>query len=192
MEWTRSETLALAMHRCVQCHGSGLRLAKKGLLTPCNCVLRSIFRICFSRFEKCVTQERHLSRVSLEPHAGRSRSESWGRKDEEYIADFCIIARRTLDEEEHRLFRFHFLLGADWKLCTRKLHMDRGNFFHAVYRIEHKLGRALREVEPYALFPLDEYYNGPSRSVALPRVRPILVMPLWSGPLAFPPIGRTA
>jgi len=192
MEWTRSETLALAMHRCVQCHGSGLRLAKKGLLTPCNCVLRSIFRICFNRFEKCVTQERHLSRVSLEPHAGRSRSESWGRKDEEYIADFCIIARRTLDEEEHRLFRFHFLLGADWKLCTRKLQMDRGNFFHAVYRIEHKLGRALREVEPYALFPLDEYYNGPSRSVALPRVRPILVMPLWSGPLAFPPIGRTA
>jgi len=192
MDWTRSETLALAMHRCVQCHGSGLRLAKKGLLTPCNCVLRSIFRICFNRFEKCVTQERHLSRVSLEPHAGRCRSESWGRKDEEYIADFCIIARRTLDEEEHRLFRFHFLLGADWKLCTRKLQMDRGNFFHAVYRIEHKLGRALREVEPYALFPLDEYYNGPSRSVAPPRVRPILVMPLWSGPLAFPPIGRTA
>jgi len=46
MEWTRSETLALAMHNCAQCHGSGLRLARKGTLSPCNCVMRAIFRIC--------------------------------------------------------------------------------------------------------------------------------------------------
>ena len=192
MEWKRSDTLVLAMHRCVQCHGSGLRLVKQGLLTPCNCVLRSIFRICFNRFERCATQERHLSRVSLEPHAGRSRPDSWGRKDEEFIADFCLLARRTLDREEHRLFRYHFLLGADWKLCARKLHMERGIFFHAVYRIEHKLGRVFREVEPYPLFPLDDYYNGPSRSVPPVRKWPVTVMPLWSGPLSFPPVGRTA
>jgi hypothetical protein len=117
---------------------------------------------------------------------------SWGRKDEEYIADFCIIARRTLDPEEHRLFRYHFLLGADWKLCSRKLQMDRGNFFHAVYRIEQKLGRALREVQPYALFPLDDYYNGPSRIVPIARHRAVVMMPLWSGPLAFPAVGRAA
>jgi hypothetical protein len=41
--------------------------------------------------------------------------------------------------------------------------MDRGNFFHAVYRIEQRLGRMFRELEPYSLFPLDEYFNGPSR-----------------------------
>ncbi len=75
IEWNRSETLALAMHQCSQCHGSGLRLARKGALAPCNCVLRSIFRICYGRFQKCVTQERHLSRTSLEAHAGRSRPE---------------------------------------------------------------------------------------------------------------------
>lgn len=163
MEWTRSETLALAMHNCTQCHGSGLRMAKKGAASPCNCVLRAIFRICLDRFTRCVTQERHLSRVSLEPHAGRSRPGTWGRKDEEYIADFCLIARRTLDDYEHRLFRYHFLLGADWKLCARKLGIERGNFFHAIYRIEQKLGRVLREIEPYPLFPLDEYFQGPSR-----------------------------
>ncbi|MEQ1886528.1 MAG: hypothetical protein ABL967_15795 [Bryobacteraceae bacterium] len=104
-----------------------------------------------------------MSRVSLEPHLGKKRPSTWGRKDEEYLADFCLISRRVLTEEEYKLFRYHFLLGADWKLCTRKLGMDRGNFFHAVYRIEQKLGRAFREMEPYALFPLDEYYNGPSR-----------------------------
>lgn len=163
MEWTRSETLALAMHNCTQCHGSGLRLTRRCALQPCKCVLRSIFRICFDRFLRCVMQEKHLSRVSLEPHVGRCRPESWGRKDEEYIADFCLVARRALSAQEHQLFRYHFLLGADWKLCTRRLHVDRGNFFHSVYRIEQRLGRVFRELEPYALFPLDEYFNGPSR-----------------------------
>ena len=162
MEWSRSDTLALAMHNCAQCHGSGLRLGKKGV-SPCNCVLRAIFRICYDRFLRCVTQERHLSRVSLEPHLGKQRPSTWGRKDEEYIADFYLISRRNLDEFEHRLFRYHFLLGADWKLCSRRLGMDRGNFFHAVYRIEQKLGRTFRELQPYPLFPLDEYFNGPSR-----------------------------
>lgn len=163
MEWNRSETLALANHDCTHCHGSGLRLGRGKVCTPCNCVLRTIFRLCFARFLRCATQEKYLSRVSLEPHRGRQRPSTWGRKDEEFLADFCLLSRRTLDEEEHQLFRFHFLLGADWKLCTRRLRMDRGNFFHAVYRIEQKLGRVFREVEPYALFPIDEYYNGASR-----------------------------
>jgi hypothetical protein len=161
-------------------------------------VLRSIFRICFSRFRKCVTQERHLSHVSLEPHSGRNRPNSWGLKDEEFIADFTLVARRHLTEEEHRLFRYHFLLGADWKLCSRKLGMDRGNFFHAVYRIEQKLGRVFRELEPYPLFPLDDYFHGPSRIG--PPVAPVKpqdsrgmpAIPLWAGPLSFPPVGRTA
>ena len=194
MDWSRTETLALAMHNCTHCHGSGLRLGrKKGALVPCNCVLRGIFRACYARFVTCVTQERHLSKIALEPHAGRQRPMSWGRKDEEYIADFCLVARRNLDEFEYKLFRYHFLLGADWRLCSRKLDMDRGNFFHAVYRIEQKLGRVFRELEPYALFPLDEYYRGPSRVAAssAPARRP-------AGPSALPPrlrfpaIGKTA
>jgi hypothetical protein len=200
MEWNRSETLALASHDCTQCHGSGLRLGRSKVCAPCKCVLRAIFRICFDRFSKCVTQERYLSRVSLEPHLGRQRPSTWGRKDEEYIADFCLVSRRTLDAEEHRLFRYHFLLAADWKLCTRKLGMDRGNFFHAVYRIEQKLGRAFRELEPYALFPIDEYFHGPSRMTPGRALTPRL--PKMPKHLRFPrpaanmqnvqPIGRPA
>jgi hypothetical protein len=192
MEWSRSETLALAMHGCTQCLGSGLRLARRGRLVPCNCVLRSIFRICYNRFLHCVTQDRDLSRVSLEPHRGRQRPLSWGRKDEEYIADFILVSRRALTELENRLFRYHFLLGADWKLCSRRLGVERGNFFHSVYRIEQKLGRVFRELQPYPLFPLDEYFNGPSR-----------MSPERGGSagaegrkvpehLRFPPVGRTA
>ena len=163
MDWSRSETLALAMHQCTQCRGSGLRLGRKNVLAPCNCVLRAIFRACHRRFVTCATQERQCSRIGLEPQLGRQRPLTWGRKDEEYIADFCLVARRNLEDFEHRLFRYHFLLGADWKLCCRRLGLERGNFFHAIYRIEQKLGRVFRELEPYALFPLDEYFHGPSR-----------------------------
>lgn len=133
-----------------------------------------------------------MSRVSLEPHVGRARPATWGRKDEEFIADFEIIARRALDNEEHRLFRYHFLLGANWKLCARKLDIDRGNFFHAVYRIEQKLGRAFRETEPYPLFPLDEYFNGPSRLG--PRRIPPKIEPIdRPAALEFPrPLSKSA
>jgi hypothetical protein len=75
------------------------------------------------------------------------------------MADFILVSKRTLDELEYKIFRFHFLLGADWKLCCRRLSVDRGDFFHHVYRIQQKLGRTFRELQPYALFPLDEYFT---------------------------------
>lgn len=164
MEWTRSETIALAKQSCTQCHGLGLRMGKKGNTAPCNCVLRAVFRACYARFRRCAVKEKHMSRISLEFIPGRERNFSWGRKDEEYMADFILVSRRTLDEFEDKVFRFHFLLGADWRLCCRRLNIDRGTFFHAVYRIEQKLGRTFRELEPYSLFPLDEYFRTPSRS----------------------------
>jgi hypothetical protein len=54
-------------------------------------------------------------------------------------------------------------LGADWKLCCYKLKLERGEFFHEIYRIEQKLGRTFRELQPHALFPVDEYFNGTGR-----------------------------
>jgi hypothetical protein len=111
-----------------------------------------------------------MSRTAPELIAGRDGKVVWGRKDEEYVADFCLVSRRTLDESEYKLFKYHFLLGADWKLCTRKLKIDRGSFFHEVYRIEQKLGRVFRELEPYSLFPVDEYFRGARRAPEPPRV----------------------
>lgn len=59
-------------------------------------------------------------------------------------------------------------------MCCRKLNLDRGTFFHDVYRIQQKLGRTFRELEPYALFPVDEYFSstGP-RPVALEEPFPV-------------------
>ncbi len=159
MEWTRSETLALATNSCSTCHGLGLILGKRQKASPCNCVLRAIFRACFRRFRHCATKEKHMTKVTLHFSRGTDRRMTWGRKDEEYMADFILVSKRTLTEEEYRLFRFHYLLGADWKLCSRRLGMDRGTFFHAAYRIQQKLGRVFKELKPYALFPLDEYFS---------------------------------
>jgi len=163
MEWTRSETLALAQQSCTFCYGLGLRPGRAGASTPCNCVFRAIFRACYERFRYCVSKEKHVSRVSLEATPGSNRRSVWGLKDEEYIADFCLVSRRALSPREHRVFRYHYLLGADWKLCCQKLSADRGAFFHEIYRIEQKLGRTFRELEPHALFPVDEYFNGTRR-----------------------------
>lgn len=171
MEWTRSHTLALAPNSCAFCRGLGLQIGRRGD-NACSCVLRAIFRACYARFRYCITKEKYMSRVSPEYSPGKDRTIAWGRKDEEYIADFCLVSRRALEEDEHKIFRFHFLLGADWKLCCRTMKMDRGNFFHAVYRIEQKLGKVFRELKPYPLYPLDEYFNGNIRR--LPP-RPVLV-----------------
>lgn len=155
---------------------------------PCACVLRSIFRACYDHFRRCVTEERSLTRVTLETGSGRKPVTSWGRKDEEFVADFCLVTKRYLDNLEYKVFKIHFLLGADWRLCCRRLNVDRGNFFHTVYRVQEKLGRVFRELEPYALFPVDEYYYGPPRPGAgralNPKVIPIR-RPVETG-LPFP------
>jgi hypothetical protein len=179
MEWTRSNTLALASQKCTQCHGLGLREGR--LSNPCECVLRSIFRICHERFMLYATGERHMRTVTLEIHSGPDRRGTWGRKEEEYMADFLAIAKRTLSEEDHRIFRYRFLLGADWRLCSRKLGVDRGRFFHAVYRIQQQLGRVFTELQPYAMFPISEYFHSSYRSdkiTALPARNESNVIPI--------------
>lgn len=177
MEWTRSETLGLALHACRQCHGLGMHIGRRGKSTPCNCVYRAIFNACYRRFRYCAAKEKYITQVSLEFTSGGEHRMTWGRKDEEYVADFCLVSRRTLDEQEYRVFKFHFLLAADWKLCCQRLKMDRGNFFHMVYRIRQKLGRVFRELEPYSLFPLDEYFFGATR-VAPQPIAPKRVLPI--------------
>lgn len=178
-EWNRSETIAVAKESCSQCQGLGLRArtSRKGPDAPCNCVFREIFRTCYTRFRLCLQKEKHMSHVRFEIVGGRDRRPVWGRKDEEFIADFSLVSKRILDEFEYKIFRFHFLLGADWRLCCRQLNMERGVFFHAVYRIQQKLGRAFRELTPYALFPLDEYFGAVVRKELSPEARNVLHMP---------------
>ena len=159
MEWSRSAVLSLARLSCTVCGGEGTKREKKGRIIPCSCVLRAIFRVCYARFRVCAEREKYISRVSFEHFGGKERRMMWSRKDEEYVADFHLVSRRVLDPFHYRVFSYHFLLGGDWKLCCRRLNVDRGRFFHAVYRVQETLGRVFYELEPYGLYPPREYFT---------------------------------
>ncbi len=159
MDWNRSDLYLVAQATCVTCHGTGVRRVKRGQLIPCACASRAMFRACYTRFRDCVTRGKYRSHVTFERAAGGCTNRTtWSRKEEEYMADFVLVSRRELDAWHYRLFRFHFLLGADWKLCARKSGVSRGNFFHAIYRIQEQLGKAFYQLEPYALYPPRDYF----------------------------------
>lgn len=154
--WDRSEALALSSVSCRVCFGSGVRL--KG--SPCQCVTRKIFRICLERYYRCRCGQGVSGGVSMEKLDCGTRSfRCYGRKDEEFIADFELAARRTLNDQEFRLFQMHYLWGAQYTDCMRSLGLDKGQVFHLIYRVAHLVGRACRETRPYALFPLREYFT---------------------------------
>lgn len=189
MDWDRSETIALAKTSCTHCHGDGLRPGRGSKSSACNCVLRAVFRACYARFRYCATKEKYMSKVTLTLCAGKDRRQTWVRKDEDYVADFCLVSRRTLDDFEYKVFRYHFLLGADWRLCCRQMKIDRGTFFHTVYRIQQKLGRVFRDLQPYSLYPLDEYFGGTVRKGPSPQGPCVIEMPR---PSVSPPLLKTA
>lgn len=156
----RSTAIGLATVACIYCHGEGTRIIRYGKEVACNCAFRMAFRGCLNRFRECTINGAHASTVSLEMVRGRQGNRVYSRKNEEYMADFFLVSRRVLTEPDFEIFRLHFLLGGDWRFCCRTLRMDRGLFFHAVYRIEQILGRTFAELEPYHLWPLDEYFGG--------------------------------
>jgi hypothetical protein len=161
MEWTRSETIALACGKCTRCHGYGLVRGRGNSQVPCECVLRAVFKACYHRFRNGLmkTNSAPVVNVSLASVSRGQRSGNHGWKGEEYSADFTLVCQRALTEKEYKLFRYAYLLGADWKLAHRFLKMSRPTFMQACYRLEAKLGRAFRECAPYSLFPLDEYFS---------------------------------
>ena len=190
MMWDRSETIGLAKQSCSFCEGIGQKPNMRERPMPCNCVLRAVFRACYARFRSCVNKEKFMSRVSLIPcKGGMERTRTFARLDEDYIADFCLVSRRALTPFDYEVFRNHFLLGADWRLCCRQMQIDRGTFFHALYRIQHKLGRIFREIRPYSLYPVDEYFAGRVRRKV--RVIPIREPQRMSQPVQ-PPLRKIA
>ncbi|MBC7926568.1 MAG: hypothetical protein H7039_13010 [Bryobacteraceae bacterium] len=160
MEWIRTETLAMASAKCPLCEATGLRVQDTTQeVVACNCILRAVFRECYNRFAECNYSRIEDARCSLENSQSKESPGNWSRKNEEYCADFLLLAKRHLTEEEHKIFRFRYLLGADWRLCARKLNMEKGIFHHTCYRIQQKLGRAFAETRPCSLYPVNEYFT---------------------------------
>lgn len=176
--------IALALVGCAHCKGLGT--SGQG---ACICVDRSVFRIVLAKFRQCATGGHLVRPLNIDGTSGpQGRKVSNGRKNEEFCADVWLVAKRTLtNPTEWAVFRFFHLLGADWKLCGgRRLGMDKGAFFHVVYRVEQKLGRVFRELQPYPLYPIDEYFQGNTRHVAVGPCRVPEAPRPGNGPLRPP------
>lgn len=152
--WDRSICLSWGNQACTRCFGLGVNTNARCKTTqPCECVLRRIFRACYGKFRRIQTRQ-----ILAQPRAASRFGLTWSRPREEFCADFLLIAKRKLTTDEWKIFRLHWLLGGDWRIGRILLHIDRGNFFHAVYRIERKLGRAYAETKPYGIFPIGDYF----------------------------------
>ena len=140
-----------AFQSCSQCDGTGVHFSTNSNHKQiCYCVWRTVFRVCLQRYREC-----QLLR-------------SWTGRD--FSADFSLIARRALTWQDYEVFRMHFLEGCTWRTTCHRLEMERGAFFHAVYRIERECGRAYQKTRPYALYPPREYFQlvrGPAKAMAM-------------------------
>lgn len=164
----RSKYAHLALPSCQWCAGAGVQGD-----FPCKCVHRAMFRACYGKFRDCQGDGYLGKPLLLDGCAHGHGSRIPPRRPRlEFIADFCLTAERVLtDPLEYQLFRFHYLLGADWKLCCPRLGLDRGNFFHMAYRVEAKLGKVFAELQPYPLYPTDDYFARRNPGV---RVQPLV------------------
>jgi hypothetical protein len=163
----------LALASCHTCKGSGVRMrgAKNPVtrridwrLDACHCVNRAVFRQCLRRLREIRVMQGAARSTASWVYASRRAARGrngyiWGRLNEEFVADFFLIARRELSTLDWRVFKLHMLDGGDWHVCTRILGIDRGLFFHKVYQIEQKLGRIYRDLQPYGLWPIDQYFS---------------------------------
>jgi hypothetical protein len=173
--------LALAMEGCRCCAGLG-QLRKRRRPGICACVYRRVFRACSGKYWELRQHDGDFARrVTLERTSyqkGQRRGLSAGFKAAEYLADFELVARKTLRDMplEYAVFRYHCLHRLPWPACfpwiSRNLGqpVSRGNFFHAVYRMEETLGRAFLELRPYSLVPR-EYFSGCYVHLAAVRFR---------------------
>lgn len=143
--------LAKSLASCTSCHGLG-RSEKRGV--TCRCVYRNISSECLERYLNLVEGEAEgrdcFMEISQHGHLMATMKAS------EYIADFDMAARRALDETEKKVLELYFLKDLIWRQCALRLQIDRGTFFHAVYRTMERLGRELALAE---IWPLDAYFG---------------------------------
>src|SRR6266545_2010181 len=184
----RSDLLTMSLANCTTCLGTALCIDSKvsAAGSVCPCVWRAVFRECWGRFRDIAEGEQFIKPVDW-ANAGHGPTgyKVFGRVNEEYTADFCLIGKRTLTKPLHyAVFRYHYLLAAPWDACCNRLNISRGNFFHACYQLEAKLGKAYRETKPYGLHPLGAYFYGVVRGRKIPAT--VLDAPEPAQPLRPP------
>lgn len=154
----RGVAIANAAAKCTHCGGEG-SLRRRGY---CGCVLRAVFRICWDQYKYSAENGISLNRCCV-MEISRGGKILTGLPHAEFVADFERAVARALTPARRKLFELHFAGGLAWYDCLAKLRLDRGQFFHEVYRVEEAIGAECLK----GLYPLDQYF-GVRRVVAMP------------------------
>lgn len=156
MPHTQTEDMILAAEDCTLCRGFG-QIRNQVRTNTCSCVHRAVFRECTERYQS-IQFEPRMSKVRYDFARGNQRV-LFSRPNEEYCADFLLLARRVLPETEHMLFRLRYLANAPWQVVAEKLGYNAGRYWHEMYRMQARFGQALRDVRPFPLYPVQEYFG---------------------------------
>ena len=151
--WPEEQLMMLARPACASCKGRGW-VPVSDRAEVCACVYRAV---CRSSMEAYRNAPLRSVLVRWHMRRGSRLMSTWSRPLEEFRADIERIVSRVLNRTEQRIWREHMVERREWREVAPRVGMDRGNFYHAVYRIEKKLGRAFAELRPYPLWPWWEY-----------------------------------
>ena len=153
----RATALSLVKKGCTKCFGGVVLTYNGSKKHICGCVYRAVTRKVLKRYHDIADNPYSFNKCQFE----RSINGHFvaGYKNLEFSADVCLIAKRSLDAKDYFIFRSHMLDGNLWYNVAGKVGIDRGNFFHSVYRIEEVLGKIFLELKPYPLYPLGRYFH---------------------------------
>jgi hypothetical protein len=168
--------MALSLEGCARCHSPGVYLKDRAKVeTPCPCTDRGVFRAVLAAYKHYsisigLSIRTNLSQFSTQ-HSRQGRRAD-GRRVEEWCADVWLTSKRNLTPHQWQILRRHHIRGEDWT----RFGISKGQLFHEKYCLEQKLGRVFRELQPFALYPIQEYFSDSTRSLGA-DVRPFIPAP---------------
>jgi hypothetical protein len=153
---SRSTVLALANANCPRCFGLGNDLKIPEDKDPtCACIYRLVFRIVINRYLEIACSSRSASRLYCHSVFGVSRP------DEEFLADVECNVRRALADEPllYRIWRMHVVDNNSPEFIGRAKRLDPQVVRLELAKIAVICGSRFANVEPYPLFPVDNYFR---------------------------------
>ena len=142
---------------CKHCQGHGFTR-----FNPiCHCVYVTIFFICYRRFRRAAAADAYQRKITFDFVSGGNQAKhiTWSRLNEDYIADFTSLARRTLPAHLSLIFRLRFLLNAAPELIQTRATISRRTYYSHLNEIQRTMGHAILNQSPYSLFPPSTYFG---------------------------------
>ncbi len=139
--------LPMAAEGWSHCAGFGVVVRERRAPRACACVWRAIAGAVLGMAE----------RIDAYP----SWHPLWGphgcsRPGEEFLAD-VQAAQRALERNLQRALALS--LEGDWRYCSKRMGLDRGQWFHELYRARQRFGQ---ECYQRGLYPFGVYFHQPS------------------------------